>query len=242
MRVFITGDPHGDYGYIAKFCEKNSTTIDDVMIILGDAGINYYLDSRDYNLKTQLSELPITFFCIHGNHEERPENIKTYRLELKHRLISGAIWTEPEFPNILFAHDNFGYRINGKPYYVLGGAYSVDKFYRIAMGYRWFEGEQNFDLMKFIEEELENENDFIKELNNVGDLTILTHTCPYKYMPTEAFLPFIDQSTVDNSMEHLLDKIEEKVSYDDWYVGHFHIDKDIDKVHFLYHNIMEVTE
>ena len=52
MRVFITGDTHGDFNNIAKFCKKNETTTDDVMIILGDAGINYYLDSRDYNLKT----------------------------------------------------------------------------------------------------------------------------------------------------------------------------------------------
>jgi len=39
------------------------------MIILGDAGINYYLYERDYELKEQLAQLPITLFCVHGNHE-----------------------------------------------------------------------------------------------------------------------------------------------------------------------------
>ena len=242
MRVFITGDPHGDFNHIAEFCEKNNTTTDDVMIILGDAGINYYLDSRDYNLKTQLSKLPITFFCIHGNHEERPENISTYRLGLKHRIINGAVWVEPEFPNILFAHDNFTYGINGKSYYVLGGAYSVDKYYRIARGYKWYESEQNFNLMEFIEKGLDNNDDFIEQLNSFDNLTILTHTCPYKYVPTEAFLPFIDQSTVDNSMEYLLNKVEGKIKYGNWYIGHWHINKNVDNIHFLFHDIIEVTK
>lgn len=39
------------------------------MIILGDAGINYWLDMSDKELKGQLSGLDITFFCVHGNHE-----------------------------------------------------------------------------------------------------------------------------------------------------------------------------
>ena len=96
--------------------------------------------------------------------------------------------------------------------------------------------------MEFIEKDLDNNDDFVKQLNSFDNLTILTHTCPYKYMPTEAFLPFIDQSTVDNSMERLLDKIEEKTKYEAFYCGHFHIEKDIDRIHFLFHNVVEVRE
>jgi len=63
---------------------------------------------------------------------------------------------------------------------------------------------------------------------------ILSNTCPFKYEPTEVFLPVIDQSTVDTSTEHWLDKIEEAVNYKAWFCGHWHIDKRIDKIHFLY--------
>ena len=62
---------------------------------------------------------------------------------------------------------------------------------------------------------------------------VLTHTCPAKYIPTETFLPMIDQSTVDNSTEHWLDVIEDKLTYQKWYCGHWHIDKKIDKIRFI---------
>ena len=46
MHYYITGDTHGDFSRIAEFCRSNGTDTNDVMIILGDAGINYYLDGR----------------------------------------------------------------------------------------------------------------------------------------------------------------------------------------------------
>jgi len=67
MHYYITGDTHGDFSRIAEFCEANGTDTEDVMIILGDAGINYHLDARDIELKNELSNLPITLFCVHGN-------------------------------------------------------------------------------------------------------------------------------------------------------------------------------
>ena len=67
---------------------------------------------------------------------------------------------------------------------------------------------------------------------------ILSHTCPFKYEPVEAFLPMIDQSTVDTSTEVWLDKIEENVDYGAWLCGHWHINKRIDKLQFLYHDFI----
>lgn len=51
--IYITGDTHGYFKHIKSFCEENHTTKEDVLIILGDAGINYYgqYDYRDRNLK-----------------------------------------------------------------------------------------------------------------------------------------------------------------------------------------------
>lgn len=45
--IYITGDTHGDMNRIVRFCERMETSQEDIMIILGDVGLNYYGDSRD---------------------------------------------------------------------------------------------------------------------------------------------------------------------------------------------------
>ena len=50
--VYITGDTHGDFN---RFNHLNLND-EDIMIILGDVGINYYLDEYDKKLKERLSE------------------------------------------------------------------------------------------------------------------------------------------------------------------------------------------
>ena len=240
MAIYITADPEGNFKHIENFCSVFQPTKDDLMIILGDVGLNYTLGTQDYYLKEKLSKLPLTFLCIHGNHEERPDNINSYSC-LYNLIVDGNVYIEDKFPNILFACDDSFYTIQDKLFYVLGGAYSIDKYYRLTMGRKWFPSEQNENLKEELNDVLNKDpNSFVPDWYKETPLTILTHTCPKKYQPTEAFLSGIDQSTVDCSMEELLDKIEEKVPYVEWYVGHYHINKIIDKIHFLYHDIIQI--
>ena len=51
------------------------------------------------------------------------------------------------------------------------------------------------------------------------------------------FLAGIDQSSVDNSTEYFLDEIETITDYKLWYCGHYHTDKKVDRIRFLYHDI-----
>ena len=227
--IYITGDKHGDYSDIFDFCCKNKTSKNDIMIVLGDAGINYYLDKRDYVLKEELKKLPITLFCIHGNHEERPENIDGYKIK---KINNGIVYYEEKYPNILFAKDGEIYDFDGKSTLVIGGAYSVDKNYRLMMGYNWYSSEQPNDEIK------DRIRKALKEHNNEVDI-ILTHTCPFKYLPYEVFLSGIDQSQVDSSTEEFLDEIEETTKYKKWYCGHYHTDKKIDKMRFMMFDIDE---
>ena len=215
--------------YIKNFFDKNKTKNYDILIVLGDAGINYYANEKDYMLKNSLLQYPITFFCIHGNHEERPEKIKTYKTKKFH---NGIVYYEEDYPNILFAKDGEIYNFNNHKVLVIGGAYSVDKHFRKAYGYNWYESEQPSEKTK---------NKIVrvlKDLDNKIDI-ILSHTCPYKYLPREMFLEGVDQSTVDNSTEYFLDKIEETTDYNLWYCGHYHTDKEIDKLIFMFHKIEE---
>ena len=63
---------------------------------------------------------------------------------------------------------------------------------------------------------------------------MLSHTCPFKYEPREVFLPGVDQRKIDDSTERWLDTIEESIDYRAWYCGHWHTDKRIDRMHFLF--------
>jgi 3-oxoacid CoA-transferase subunit A len=204
------------------------TSKDDILVILGDAGINYFGNNHaesdprsDYGLKQKLSELPITMFCIHGNHEIRPENIGSYEETIWN---GGSAYWEPEFPYLLFAKDGEVYELAGKHCMAIGGAYSVDKEYRLMHGYGWWPDEQPSDEIKRnVKRRLSAEKWQID--------VVFSHTCPYNYVGQ--VVPFI-YPNVDNSTEKWLDKIEGKLSYSHWYCGHFHVEKTIGKMQFIY--------
>ncbi len=225
--IYITGDKHRHFDEIFTFCYLKHTTKEDILIILGDAGINYYLNQKDNELKEMLTYYPITFFCIHGNHEERPYLIPSYTTKKFHE---GIVYYEKEYPNILFAKDNEIYNFNDNKTFVIGGAYSIDKEFRLMKGYNWYPSEQPDN---------ETKRDAIKVLNNNKIDIILSHTCPYSYLPREAFIPGFEKLEVDNSTEYFLDLIEKNYDYQKWYCGHFHIDKEIDKMKFMSRNIKE---
>lgn len=219
--IYITGDTHREF-YRLHDIEKNK---DNMLIILGDAGINYYLDERDKKLKEQLNSYNIKLFCVQGNHEERPENISTYK-EID--MFVGKVFIEEEYPNLIFAKNGELCNIDNKKVLVIGGAYSVDKNYRIIYGHPWFKDEQ------LSKEEFDN---ILNKYKGQHIDIVLSHTCPLKYEPTEVFIKGIDQSHVDKSMEKFLDKIEQSIDYDKWYCGHYHTEKQIDKLEFMFGRI-----
>lgn len=230
--VYITGDTHKRFKRIADFCERMETTTDDIMIILGDAGINFSGGERDRYDKEFLSCLPITLFCIHGNHEMRPYEIPGYKETEWH---GGIVYQEEKYPNILFAKDGEIYDIAGKKTIAIGGAYSVDKEWRLKMNAGWWESEQpSEEIKKYVESQL-------KKVNWNVDV-VLSHTTPWKYEPRETFIKSLDQSKVDDSTERWLDTIEEKLNYSKWYAGHFHIEKKIDKLQIMFEQIDALTE
>ena len=69
---------------------------------------------------------------------------------------------------------------------------------------------------------------------------MLTHTCPTKAVPKEKYIRTVDQSTVDTSTEDWLDSIEDRLTYKDWYCGHWHIEKQVDNIHFIYKNVTKI--
>lgn len=233
--IFVHGDTHG---YAKTFKEINNklysveATEDDTLIILGDVGANYWGNKRDIYIKKLIRNMRPTVLCLQGNHEERPRAIPTYKHIYNPRYKCYG-WYEEEFPNIFFPEDGAVY-IEDKRFLFAGGAYSVDKYYRLAAGAKWFSDEQP-------SEEDKNRVRAMVCLNNKFDY-VCSHTAPIEHEPTHLFLPFIDQSTVDKSTERYLQEIYDLIDKEylkEWMFGHFHHDEKLsDKFRILFHDMI----
>lgn len=227
---YITGDIHGNLQRIESFSRVTS----DPIIILGDCGFNYYMGKKDDLLKSMAAGLSNTLLCIKGNHEIHPDQLDFY----KTKLWNGAeVYYQDEYPNILFAKDGEIYNIDGDKVFVIGGAYSVDKNYRIARGWNWFSSEQPSEETKARCIDTLNKADWKVDI-------VLSHTAPLRAEPKHLFLPNIDQRQVDKTTEIFLDEIAEKLSFKKWYFGHYHGDwyTDLDGKHYemLFEGIKEL--
>jgi 3-oxoacid CoA-transferase subunit A len=221
-KYLVTGDTHGDF---SRFYALNEAVPDGEMwavIILGDAGLNFWLNKRDAKNKYRICEKypKLLFYCVRGNHEARPEDV-----EGMVEIFDGAVWNyvywEPKYPNIAYLQDGVEYCFGDYKALVLGGAYSVDKYWRLekqAAGYYggWFENEQ------LSQEERDNILDNCR--GRSYDL-ILAHTCPWEWEPRDLFLSCVDQSNVDDSMEKWLGEVVREVDWKVFLCGHFHDDR-----------------
>lgn len=222
-QVFILGDIHGSFEPIENLIKSltlRGYEIDptDTIILLGDVGANFFLNHRDEYFKQKLNSFGCNIFAIRGNHEQRPSIIAEKHVDDWHVDIyfDGLVWIENDYPNIKYANDfSHVYNINNHRTLVIPGAYSVDKYYRLKNHWTWFENEQ------LTEGEMEVGKMICNDFDNKFDL-VLSHTCPKSFMPTDLFLPAVDQSTVDNTMENYLEEIERQIDYKLWCFGHYH--------------------
>ena len=227
----ITGDCHRDFSKIALFCKYHMTSPqEDTLILLGDVGLNLMLDESDRSKKEELSSYPLEFLIVHGNHEARPENVGTYQCKEWH---GGKVLFESEFPNLLFAIDGETYDFGGKKGIVIGGAYSIDRDFRLQAGLPWFPDEQPSEKIKaYVEEQLEK--------NQWKVDYVFSHTCPKFMMPIDLFLPSINQNTVDYGTEAWLEKLYKRIRFEKWYFGHYHDNRNYAQFELLFEEIKEL--
>ena len=224
----MTADIHGDFRPIRDFIKKinniKKPTKNDIIILLGDSGLQFFFNYRDEKLKQKLNSYEITLFLIRGNHEERPsicmnKNPNAWHME---EFWGNQVYVENDYPYIKYALDiPAKYEIptaQGDPIktLVLPGAYSVDKYVRLANNWSWFPQEQC------------NEEEMAAGValaqSDSYDL-VLSHTCPIIYEPTDLFLSVVDQSLVDKTTERWLGEIEHNLDYNLWCFGHYHANR-----------------
>lgn len=213
MKWYLTGDTHGDFSHWNKLLYQIENPENTGIIILGDAGFNYFLNERDDVTKRKTTAFGVDIYCVRGNHEWRPEQIPGAVKKVFDDNVNGYIWQDVKFPHIKYLRDGHLYFFNDIETLVMGGAYSIDKYYRLANNAMWNPEEQLNEVEKNNCEEI---------LRNEDVELILSHTCPYKWEPTDLFLAGLDQSQVDSSQEQWMERLAECSRWKTWCWGHFH--------------------
>lgn len=231
---FIRGDTHGDFSWLKQHMFEALDPANTAFIILGDCGINIGKEPHDSDVKRAIARTGFNLYCVRGNHEIRPSDVKGIKLEWDPH-VQGNVYVEPQYPTIKYFQDYGIYYIKTeKREYrtlIISGGYSIDKYWRLKNKYFWYPYEQlSTSEMKEIEV-------LLSQTNEKFDF-VFSHTCPYSWMPRELFLSQVDQSLVDNTMELWMDKIKDKIKFNCWIFGHYHSNKIIQPhVELMYNNI-----
>lgn len=230
--IYITGDTHGDYDWAklntTNWPEQKSLTKDDYLIICGDVAMRWFDTKPDGSLHPQdkyvikwYEDKPFTTLFVDGNHEnfnalsEYPvtewNGGKVHQIsDSVYHLMRGQVFT-----------------IDGKTFFTMGGATSIDK-YRREENVSWWEAEMPS------REELEEGIANLEKYNFQVDY-VITHCCGTSLI--SVLLPFGGESdTLTSYFDHL--ELNFKLDFTHWYFGHYHEDRRVDSKHTcLYQNV-----
>lgn len=209
----ISGDTHGSTSRFNALDAYEPETA--AIIILGDVAFNYHENEQDYYIKRKVNAHQNYIYCVRGNHEMRPSDVSTME-QMWDENVGNVVYYEPAYPYIRYFKDGYLYQLGEYRILVIGGAYSVDKYYRLMMKRKWFPNEQltAYEMSTIYKIYANDKVDFI-----------LSHTCPLSWQPTDLFLDGLDQSTVDNSMETWMDAFKDAINWNIWLFGHYHRDR-----------------
>lgn len=224
MATFLKGDIHGNLFEIIDFINRFNLGKNDNIIILGDCGIAWRKDKKDLaqNIKFwNECGNGVKLYFIDGNHENF--NILN-SLPIENNMGKVA-------DNIYHLRRGQVYEFENKKILVCGGADSIDKYRRI----------ENFTWWK--EEAISQET--IDDIPAGHYDYVLTHCCPRSvfeknriYLST---LQFLDENKINHSSEDMLEQLKNKITFDHWFFGHYHINRNLDeKFTCLFEDFMEV--
>ena len=206
--IYITGDTHGDYTRI-KDEKLSQLSKGDFLIICGDFGYIFSSDLKGiYKENKQLDKmekLPFTILFIPGNHEnfnrlKSFEHVKMFDETV--RKIRN---------NIFMLESGRVYTIEGKTFFCMGGASSIDKYLRTPNVSWWTQELPSKD-------EYDRANDSLKRYDYKFDY-ILTHTAPIEIIKILGFNPYLGE---DLELTSYLSYVLEKCKFKLWFFGHFH--------------------
>ena len=215
MKIFLTGDSHRtiDLRKLIKFNDENpNLTKEDLVIILGDAGIVWNELNDDFHALVQTYEnFNFSTAYILGNHEDY-DLLKTFPKEVWNGGIVRRI-----SDSIIQLENGEIFNINNKNFFVMGGAESIDKHLR-EKGKTWWPQE-----IPSTEQRLRAiQNFLISEVVEGFPDYMLTHTPPAAIIQQMHYSYLSKCDEYSKWLNYFL-SLEDEYGME-WYCGHMHED------------------
>lgn len=205
--IWITGDTHGEQYRILDI-EKNGLTSGDTLIVCGDFGYIFRDDYAENFFLDDLNERGYDICFVDGNHENFPA-IYSYPKEEwcgghVHRIRS----------NIYHLMRGQVFEIDGKSFFTMGGAYSIDKYLRLE-GVSWWSEELPTNA------EYHTSSKSLEECGWQVDY-VLSHTAPTEIVRAMGYAP----DPHDAELCGYLEWVMQETQFKKWFFGHWHIDRE----------------
>lgn len=214
-KVIIVGDTHGDAQFVSNIHQAARHEGVDTIVQLGDFGYNF-----DRNLLHSISswldrDEEHKWYWLDGNHDQ-------------HDFIEGVI-LKGDFPGypVPHFHDRMFYchrgsitEIGGKTCMFMGGAYSIDKQYRL-------EHDRLHKTKSWWPQEMIRQSDVARAIELAEDRTIdvlFSHDCPPSeyvdnWLKKEGYKVDHNSNANREALGHVVDRVRPK----DLYHGHYHL-------------------
>ena len=235
-KVYLCGDTHGQID-LKKITTEGlkmrglDITSEDYLIILGDWGVVWDRNSNNGAVKRPDTFLlnwyhskPWTTIVVLGNHEnyDAYENLPTSEWN------GAKVWRLAD--NVIVIQRGEVFTLNGKKFFAMGGASSIDRLSRVNHISWWA---QELPSHKEIEHALDT-----LEVHNYEVDYILSHCAP-----TSLHQRIVHDNTSDcltDFLEHIVDAYG--INYTRHYFGHYHMDQDFveERASCLYYRVVEL--
>jgi len=217
--LYIRGDTHGDPEQLQAMPGESTWTREDILIVTGDFGFVFRGEENSIAERTKLDALaqkPYRILFVDGNHEGFPY-LRAYP---EQQLYGAPVRRIRE--NIFWLQRGYIYQIQDHSFFVMGGAYSMDKAFR--MQHYAIHGEAIW-----FAEELPCGEEYRRAIENLKNADmrvdyILTHTAPRTVIP-RVIHAMPDPN--DGELTGFLDWVYHEVTFRKWFFGHFHEDLQI---------------
>ncbi|MFP4362744.1 MAG: metallophosphoesterase [Spirochaetia bacterium] len=212
--IVITGDTHGVINRLGKPLKRKAKLNPNIVIVLGDFGFpwEYPYSNTDKYWLTWLDKKPFTTLVVPGNHDNWDSVDKADQTTLFGGMVSKIS------ESLYFLHTGQSYVIEGKEYFVFGGAKTTDMERRIK-GKTWWP------------QEVPSQQVFQNSVNrsqkkNSFDY-VLSHTAPTKIVQQilEDHPDRFPKERIEDPVCKMLDYFSEHLSFQTWFFGHFHLNQ-----------------
>ena len=215
--IYVTGDTHGD---MTRFKDPQMKKLGrgDTLIICGDFGFIWDGSKREAAALRKLTSKDYTIAFIDGCHENF-DILESYPTEMWNGGMARVI-----APNLIHLMRGQIYTIEGKRIFTFGGGHSQDIEFRRETD--WWEREQP------THEEIMEAVDNLEKVDNSVDY-VITHE------PPASVKDCLGVDVFERIEVHaLFEEIIKSCSYQKWFFGKCHIDKNIPvKFYAVFNNV-----